>query len=184
MNQASTTEPIEVSLLDVEQDQIPESSHWKLGPHFALYPGCIYQYSQSKHDHSEPDRFTKIDYCYYPVFSQDHPYIQKLVEVFGRYEDDEDIPEEAFPLPENCRVLIKTKVFKTIGDIPDELDLVDSRQGLVINLVSNLKDDEIKLLKTNFRGLDENNLYILEEGRKPKSAFVVLAMILGGIALM
>ncbi|QDT67638.1 hypothetical protein MalM25_05380 [Planctomycetes bacterium MalM25] len=174
VSSSATVGPIEVDLAAVEKGEVDENNHWRLGEHIAIYGACVYQYRQSKYETGEPGPSTKLDYCYYPVVSFDHPFIQQ----FGEAESGADVPLNDF------RVLVKTKKYDTLGSIPDGLGNQDSVQGLVVNLISGLDSEEKELFTGSFPGLDTDKLLLLEEGRAPAPIGKSLGMIGGGLALV
>lgn len=174
VSSSATVDPIEVDLAAVEKGEVHQNNHWRLGEHIAVYGACVYQYRQSKYETGEPGPSTKLDYCYYPVLSYDHPFIQQ----FGEAESGADVPLNDF------RVLVKTKKYETLGAILDGLGNADSVQGLVVNLISGLDSEEKDLLKGSFPGLDTDKLLLLEEGRAPAPIGKSLGLIAGGLALV
>lgn len=174
VSSTATVDPIEIDLAAVERGETPTNNHWRLGEHIAVYGACVYQYRQSKYETGEPGRSTKLDYCYYPVLSYEHPFIQQ----FGEAESGADVPLNDF------RVLVKTKKYQTLGAIPEGLGNQESVQGLVVNLISGLDSEEKDLFTGSFPGLDTDKLLLLEAGRAPASVGKSLGMIAGGLALM
>lgn len=79
-------------------------------------------------------------------------------------------------------VLVKTKRFSTIGAIPEQFSLEDQVQGLVVNQIASLKDDEKNLITSQFPAVNIDKVLILDDGRRP-SVLIGLAMLLGGLVL-
>lgn len=66
----------------------------------------------------------------------------------------------------------------------DDLSKQNTVQGLIINSVETLKDEEMKLLKENYPSVDFDECWILEVDRKPASLVKVAGFGGGGIALL
>jgi len=81
------------------------------------------------------------------------------------------------------RVIVKTKRFDTIGAIPDSYVAEDSVQGLFINKIDSLDDEESSLIQQSFPGVDISNVLILEADRRPAAMWKLFGMIGGGVAL-
>ena len=172
-----------VLLEELEANGELENAHIRIDEPVGVYGGLIYEYRQSKYDTGEPDESTSVAVAYYPIISQAHPFMAKLGELLIKYPDG--IPDDvSWPEMDNFRVLVKTKRFNTIGDFPYDALLSDpSVQGLVVNEIESLDNEEIGLLKESFPKADFSQVLILEEGRKPSSSGKYLGMMGGGAAL-
>lgn len=168
VSHGSSREATAVNLADIERGTPPSNNHVQIGEHFAIYGGSVYQYSQSKYDHSAPGNSTKVTYCYYPIISAEHPFIKAVTSG----EDDPDFS--------NISVLVKSKRFKTIGAIPDGIVEETSLQGLVVNRIESLDREERNLLRENFPQVDFEKVLIVEDGRKPASLFKSAGLVGGG----
>jgi hypothetical protein len=182
----ATDEPVAVQLADVEAGARPENNHWNLGEHLALLDSGVYWYSRSRHDRSPIGPGTRIDYYYYPVLSQQHPYLVQLRALSEKYGSTDAIPEDELPTLENFAVLIKSDQFATIGSIPDTWEMTPQVRGLAVNQIASLNNDEAQLLRDSFPALDVHRVVILEAGRRPSSVATSVGMISGGsiIALL
>ena len=174
VSSGTSSAPEEVQLLQLEGGQIPENSHLKVGPHYAIYAGSIYEYEESKYSASStPSNSAKVNVCYYPIVSKSHPFVEAVEREDDFFEFDQ------------IAGLVKTKRFKKIGSIPEDLLADESNvQGLVVNRVDSLDKEEKKLLKENFPKVDIDRVLILEEGRQPSSLLKSGGMIMGGLALI
>lgn len=168
VSQGATVEPAKVSLADLEAGKVPDNSHLEIGSHIALYGASIYEYEQSKYETGEPGSNAKVNHCYYPIFSTEHP----LFAVEEPTAGDDDFA-----------VLVKTKAFKTVGSIPDGGPTVASVQGLVINRISSLDSEEKDLVKQSFPRANLDKVLILEQGRTPASFAKSGGMLGGGVLL-
>lgn len=75
---------------------------------------------------------------------------------------------------------MKSKRYSNTSELPEGFDEAESVQGLVINKISNLKDEELDLLRQSFPSLNPEKILVLEEGRKPAGAAKKFGMIGGG----
>lgn len=168
VSSGTTAEPQSVSLVDLEAGTVPDNAHLSIGEHIALYGAAVYEYEQREGETGEPGPNAKVNHCYYPIFSTDHP----LFAV-----------EEETANDDNFAVLVKTKVFTTIGAIPDDFSTVDSVRGLVINRISSLDEEETNLVKQSFPGANMDKVLILEQNREPAS-FAKSGGMMGGGGLL
>jgi len=181
VSHGTTTEAVNVDLAKLEAGEELENNHARIGEHTAIYAGSVYAYETSKYDNSTPRNSTKVSYCFYPILSSSHSFMQRLVELEEEYGSLEEVPENVeFPEIKDFTVLVKTKSFKTVGSIPDGIADRPSIQGLVINQIDSLDSEEEELLLSSFPGLDMDKVLILEDGRTPASLGKSLGMTLGG----
>lgn len=153
--------------LEIESGAADTSNaHIKVGSHFPVYFELIY-YGEENTD--------KIQYVYYPILSAEHPFVQGLATLYEKY-----IPEEKIPQVGEFSVLVKSKRYSNTSELPEGFDEAESVQGLVINKISNLKDEELDLLRQSFPSLNPEKILVLEEGRKPAGAAKKFGMIGGG----
>jgi hypothetical protein len=106
--------------------------------------------------------------------------LEKLAELHGV----DGIPDAKIPDITTFAVLVKTNKYATLGSIPQELEDRPSIQGLVINQIHSLKEDEKKLIKSGFPSLDVDKVLILEDGRTPAPLGKSVGMMLGGVLLV
>ncbi len=184
LSSGASGEPISADMAAAEAGTEPSNTHVVFGAHSAIYGASIYEYTQSKYDSSEPGPSTKVTHAYYPVISTKHPFNVAWDELAEKYGSFDDVPEtETFPDLTTFTVLVKTKRFDTIGSIPDGIIDEQSVQGLLINRISGLDNEEENLIKQSFPQVDVDKVLILEEGRKPSGILKSLGMLLGGLAL-
>ncbi len=163
---ASVT-PVEVNLADLEQGTAPPNKHLTIGDHIALYPMCIYEWEQVNNEPESPA--SKLNYLYYPLISMEHPFMKSE-------EENASIGSYA--------VLVRTKNFRTVGEVPDLPAPVTSITGLVTGKGSKLKQEERNYLAQDVPGMNFDNVIILEEGRKPTGSMASIGMIVGALILM
>ena len=125
-----------------------------------------------------------MNFAYYPIISDSHPFFMKLTLLVAQYGDIDRIPDKAFPNVDNFTVLIKTERFDTVGSIPKDWKEEKSVTGLVINKIKKLDGKERELMNQSFPKVDLDKVLILEEGRTPTSSVAALGMIVGGVVLI
>lgn len=181
VSRGTSAEPQLVDLAKLESGSAPGNNHLKIEKHWAVYPAAIYSYSKSKYDKSEPKPATSVSFAYYPVISTDHPFVGELMLYALRQKAaKKKAPGGPVPTIKKFKILVKTKRFKTIGDIPQELKVEDSLQGLVINKIKSLDKKEAELIKQSFPSMDLDEILIVEDGREPSSGLKTWSMIIGG----
>ncbi|MEO0794408.1 MAG: hypothetical protein AAFX93_04575 [Verrucomicrobiota bacterium] len=183
VSQKTSDTASDVELLAIEKSQELENNYIRVGKHWAIYPGSIYEYQADKNETGEPSNSAKVNYTYYPIISNDHPYNVAIDGLIAKYGDPSLIPEGEYPTFGQFFVLVKSKKFKTIGAIPDIWGDEESVQGLVVNRINELDNEELGLLKQSFPLVDMNKVLILEEGREPSSAGKSIGMMAGGVVL-
>ena len=175
--------PAAVELGALEDGAKPSSNYVRIGPHLRMYPECLYEYEDEHNLGDTPS--SKVTKAYYPIISTEHPFLKRLGELGDRHGGLEKVPDDAnWPEIRNFAVLVKTKKFRRIGDIPDTAEDSESIAGLFVNDIESLGSEELKLLKEGFPGLDFSKVLILEAGRTPTSAGAALGMLAGAAALI
>ncbi|MCP4347508.1 MAG: hypothetical protein GY795_18540 [Desulfobacterales bacterium] len=180
-----TTEiPVEVELADMEKGTVPENNHMKIGRHLRLYPASIYKYERPKNSDSEKaEPHYKVTCAYYPIISFSHSYFDRMRSVIEEYGSTDAVPEDKWPNFDDFKVLVKTKTFKTINDIPNDFEEKEALTGLVVNRIDTISQEEKKLILSNFPKVGFSNLIILEENRKPSNPVKSTGMMGGGVML-
>jgi hypothetical protein len=168
VSSGATAEAETVSLVDLEAGEVPENAHLAIGEHIALYGAAVYEYEQRDGETGEPGPNAKVNHCYFPIFSTEHP-------LFAVEEETAD--------DDNFAVLVKTNAFSTIGAIPDDFSTVASVKGLVINRIESLDEEETNLVKQSFPDADLDNVLIIEQNREPASVAKSGGMMGGGALL-
>ncbi|MBN2534860.1 MAG: hypothetical protein JXB88_18410 [Spirochaetales bacterium] len=180
----STPEPQEIDLTVLENDRSLQTNHVRIGPHYALYPACIFEYETEESYSKDYTDSTSVNYVYYPIISQTHPFFIQLAALEAEYGDVDAIPDSLWPEIEDFSVLVKTTDFITVGSIPETWTYEEGVQGIVINKIKSLDHEEEELLKESFPAADLDNVLILDKGRKPGSLLSPLLMTGGGTALI
>lgn len=176
--------PLALDLAQVEKGTALKSNYVTLGPHWAIYGGSVYSYEAPKSGNQDATPTSKVHYAYYPVISDDHPFFRQLAQLTEQYGSEEAIPDAEWPEIGRISMLIKTKRFHQVRDIPDGWEQVVSLKGLVINEIEPLDAEEAALVKQSFPNADAASVLILEAGRQPTPVSASLGMMGGGGLLM
>lgn len=174
----ATPEPAEVDLATLESGQRAPQNHLRLGPHLALYNGSVYSISGRDKDKPNP----AVRYAIYAVVSESHPYGKLLKQIMAPPADaKEPLVLEAPSLDlDKVAVLVKTKRFKSVAELPQAPAAEAAVQGLAINQIQSLSDEESRLVREVVPGIDLEQVVLLEEGRRPKSHLQSLGIASGG----
>ena len=173
VSKGSTAEPVNIELAEIETGSADTSNaHMLIGKHYPAFFELIYWGEEGT---------DKIDYVYYPVLSETHPFVVEINKLFEKY--PEEIPEDEIPEVGNFSVLVKSKRYKTLNEIPDGFEPVQLIQGLAINTISSLKKDEEDLMRQSFPKFDPDTVLVLEENREPAGAGKKFGMMGGGVVL-
>lgn len=170
VSSGASADPVDVELASLEQGGDVPNTHVRITEHLALYGGSVYEYEQGKHESGPPGAGSKVNHCYYPILSAEHPFILSAIN-----DDDSDDTEIT-----DFAVMVKTQRFETVGSIPDGIDAVDAVQGLIVNRITSLDSEEKDLVRSSFPDVNLDRLLILEDGRAPASIAKSGGMMAGG----
>jgi len=183
----TSSEPVNVELLDLENGKTLDSNYIRVGPHYRLYDASVYQY-KVKSNSEQPTAKTKVNRVYYPVYSTSGPFgkqMDVLMKKYGSYDKlPENLPDNELLPTDNLSMIIKTNKYRSIGALPGGMVRCESIKGLVINSIESVGSEEKKLLESGFGEIDFSRVLILQQGRKPTSTTVSLAMMGGGALLI
>lgn len=177
LSKAASDEPTTLELAAIESGEADLSNaHVVIGSHVADYYECIFEY-EGGNEMKETD---KVTYAYYPILSNQHPYVVGMNQLYEQFPDG--IPKEV-DLPDMgvISVLVKTDEFPTIGDIPEDMISEDQVQGLIVNKIEKLDQEEIDLLKESYPAIDPEKILLLDKARTPTPAGITLAIMGGGV---
>ena len=183
LQEKSSEHPIPIELMDLEAGRELSSIHLELGHHWKLFEESIYSYQIEKNE--DPDSPSlRVNYAYYPLISEAHPYSQAFNRLAANYGSMDEVPESEIPVLEDFAILVRTTQYKTVGAIPINGGWQEADQlvGMVVNDLREIKDDEKDLLYSSYPRLDLSRVLIVEEGRKPESALICILWMVGGIA--
>jgi len=173
VSSGTTPEPVNVELAEIEAGSADTSNaHMVIGRHYPAFFELIYWGEEGT---------DKVDYVYYPILSETHPFVVKINALFEKY--PEEIPEEEVPEVGSFSVLVKSKRYKTVDEIPGGFEPVQLIQGLAINKISSLNDDEAQLMRESFPNYNPDDVLVLEEGRAPAGAGKKYGMMGGGVLI-
>jgi hypothetical protein len=166
LSQAASPNPQTITCDQLEKKGPGNNLHVVLTD-FILCEGS-YVYQGSKNDNS---RWTKV---WIPAVPIDGEYVQQLKRMIAENKTSGEIPK-----PKNLKVIVKTSNVHSESEL-DDYAKHQTIQGLLVNKVESLGSEERNILAGSYPGIDFSNCYILEEGRKPKSAGTAAAMMGGG----
>jgi hypothetical protein len=183
--QGTSSTPKQIELNTLEQGATLMNNYVIIGPHWRLYPAAVYHYTIPKSATSQdPKPEYTVAGTYYPIISDQHPFMVQLRSLAEKYGAAEAIPNSEVPNLTDFTVLVKTFEFPTIGAIPNEISKADKVEGLVINRIAMLNSKEKELIAQNFPQLDFSKIYVVEAGRKPTSTSQAVSMMVGGLGLI
>lgn len=182
LGMSSTPEPAEVDLAKLETGEPAPQNHLRLGPHLALYNGAVYSISDSNKDLPNPP----VKYTIYAIVSESHPYGKMVKQLLAPPADAKEPGVLEAPALELDRVavLVKTNTFASAGMIPNQPVAQPSVQGLAINQIQSLSDQEANLVRQVVPGIDLEKVILLEEGRRPKSHLQSLGIAAAGACFL
>ncbi|MBT3200411.1 MAG: hypothetical protein HN350_10890 [Phycisphaerales bacterium] len=179
--------PAQVSLLDIEEGNIPENNYLRVGPHYRWYDACVYEYEIKKGGRGVTDD-ARVNHFYYPVYAVDGQFglkVKKLLKKYGGYDRIPDnLPDDELVPIETMMMIVKTSKYKKVGKLPEGLAEEEWIEGLVVNSINTMDDEEKKLLESEFGPLDFDKILILEQGREPTSMGAAVGMMGGGVFLI
>jgi|GEM_PF-2453667 len=165
---SSTGNAANIELRTIEGGTAPKNNHLRIGPHVALYSESVFQYEERKGSFKQVTNSTPINFAYYPIISASPP---------ARGGQPSERNTQSFA------VLVKSVRFATVGSIPDSDRMETAIQGLVVNQIQSLGEEERALLRSSFPATNFNKVLILEAGRKPSSAIGAIAIMIAGVAV-
>ena len=134
-------------------------------------------------DSSNPSRFLSV---FIPLMPTDSDYHLAYVNLEARFAAGEEITEadvEAIEKLADFAIILKTTQLRSQSDVMGFPTPGERLQGLIINRIESLQEEERKLLRSSYPQADFDKVLILEHGRKP-AAGGMLAAYLGGGGLL
>lgn len=180
LSQGASTEPEPVELAALEQGEEPPSAYIRLGGHWLVSEGAVYEYETSRFGSDEVTDSTEINYAYFPVVSTEHPYVVATDALAAQYGGFENIPDEEWPPFGDFRMVVKTTEYATFGRLPTEWLETPSVDGMIINKIGGLDAEERQLLQQSFPAANLDRLLVLDKGRTPQDPMIAMAMMGGG----
>ena len=178
----ASAEPVEVSLADLEAGKPLPDAHIRIGLHHRMYAISVYEYRQDADGISSD---TPVYWTYYPIISDEHPYMEGIAKLRAKYGSLDKVPNGAGPVLGEVAVVVKSELFSTYGEIPRKRIYTEAIEGMVINEIESLGDEEQELLSEGFPKMDFDKILILEEFRHPESmATIVTIFTIGGALIV
>jgi hypothetical protein len=160
----------DVDLADLETGANPPQNHVRLGEHLRLYADIIY----IEEERSGSDR---IKATMYPIVSLKHP-----LALQGQGQQQAENGQKRSP--HDFRVLVLTKEYKSVKQMPKQDRREAHIQGMIINSIRSLADKERDFIRESFPDLDESKLLILEKDRKPVDPRTAILLMACGILVI
>ncbi len=183
LDRKASAEPVAVDLAKLESGKAPDNPHVKVGEHVAIYSVGVYEYRKTAGANGVNAR-TEITEYFYPLISDEHPFLRGLKALVAKHGGLENVPDDAeWPQVDSFRVLVKTTRFGTVGEIPQSMERVDSIQGVFINTIDPLDSKTKELLRQQFPNVDVDKVLVLQEGRAPSGLAWGLVKVIGPAAI-
>jgi len=163
----SSSDPVNVDLVDLEAGESLDDNHVRIGEHCAVFGAAVYEYEESRADIGP----AKVNHLFYPVIST-----KKMLDLV----DGSDAVEL-----EQFSMMIRTSRFKTVDEADFALEKVAELEGEIEGLVVNqfgegLDSEEEELIRENFPKLDLDNVVIVSEGHPVPTIWAgLIAMVIG-----
>lgn len=181
VSEGASEQPQKVTLEELEEGRLPDNTHLEIAPHWRMYSELVFRYETKKGETGEPAPTAKVEYAYYPILSDSHPFVRRMRNLETLYGGAEAIPDEQLPAVDDFSVLVKTRRYRKVGDLPEPAwSEGEAVRGLVVNRINDLRLDERELITKSFPKLSLARIVILEEGRRPASAAYAFGMLGGG----
>ena len=186
LGKGATTEAQETDLAALEKGAALTNPHVKFGEHICIFnKSLVYSYEKDLENQKSATPASEVNHAYYPIVSTSHKFSKEYLAMMAKYGSIGKTPEKERPnLPNTFTVLVKTRAYKTVGDLPDGVAKHANVQGLVINEIEGLDSDERRLIRGRFPKLDLDKVLILERGREPSSPTMAIAFIGAGGAII
>lgn len=181
LGQVAGHEPQQTDLVTIEAGERLENAHVVIPETTAAYFASVFEFKTGRGEGNREARPTdKVTVTYVPLVSDNHPFLRDLFAKAQLHDGFENIPDEEIPDFTDFAVLLKTKRFATVADIPDGLDDIDDIQGVFVNEIEPLSGEELALYQGAYPGVDFSRVLILEEGRTPTGVLGGVGMMVGG----
>lgn len=145
-----STDPIPTKLADIEKGGKLPNKHVLLSPHLSLYPYLVYTWHRrSKYEGFVPTERSSVTSTIYPIVSLQHPFAKTLAALEKRY-GSRPIPKDAWPECKDFTVLIRTKKFHRVMDLPDNIQRVDALRGIESTALRGMDWEEKALVQSMY----------------------------------
>jgi len=171
--QIHAVEPVDVSIEDVVEGNFPEDTYVRVTGGIAVYR---YAYLQKQ---GEKD---KVEVICYPLYSENDEVLDKIATALSTYPSAEAIPINWYKQNLHCQVLVRTKKYGRLSEIPTEADQV-AVVGSIRKGATSLHRELKRPLVEDFRAVNLEKTILIEEGHRPGSPIRIWG-ILAGVALI
>ncbi|HEY7086846.1 MAG TPA: hypothetical protein VH518_02080 [Tepidisphaeraceae bacterium] len=171
LSQAASVTPQKISCAELEKSGPGSNAHIILTDYVLSPSGFVYQGTKNS------DATWSI--IWIPAVPSDGEYVKQVLKLVQAGEKDVD----KLPVPKNIKLIVKTRTVHNETEL-DQFRDRETIEGLIVNKVEALGSQERNLLASSYPGIDFSTCYILEEGRKPKSAGASAGMMGGGGGLV
>jgi hypothetical protein len=176
----TSAEAVDVDLAALEEGGEPPQNHIRIGPHMRVYPGAIYSCDEKDKDSADPP----IHFVIYPLLSSSNPSMKKFLQDIEADTDLKQMEKMLLPPIDDVRVLVLTRKYAKLSEVPTRIARPDSITGLIVNPIRRLEKKETDVLRQTYPDIDFSKTFILEEDRKPKSLVVAILTASGGYVLL
>ncbi len=176
----ASADPVDVELADLEAGKPLPDNHIQIGLHHCMYHLSVYDYDYDGDDDTMRSS-SPLNWVWSPVISDKHPYVPKMQALIKRYGGLKKIPRNAdWPSLKDFVVLLKSKAYDTVGDVPRGRKKYKSVSGLVMNRIESIGDEEKNLIRSQFPKIDFDKILVVEHGRKPSSVAASISFMSAG----
>lgn len=181
-SQKAAVDPVPVKLPNLEAGKPVPNLHLQIGGHYPIYSSSLGRYKKNVLDLRDVDENTPMDWVYYPIVSDSHPYIRewrKLQKKFG----DQPIPPELTPRLKQFTVLVRSFNYDKLADLPPDDDYAESIRGMVVNDLYPLDPSIKDLVQQSFPDLDMSKVILFDFEREPTTRAAYILKLLIGSAM-
>lgn len=160
----SGSEPLSVSLDDLQSGQPVVKPYVRLGEHVALYPYAAYV---------EKGASKRVDTVLVPIVDPGHVILHELQEA-ARSKDPQP------PELRRVHVFLQTKGDAALQAEPRKVAQLEG----IVRRYDKVSSDVRNLVRTIDPQIDTTKVRVIEAGRRPKALAVTIGMVVAGVALL
>jgi hypothetical protein len=168
LGQVASPTPQKITCAQLERNGPGDNAHVEMSGFLLCPSGFVY-----KGKKGDSSTWSVI---WVPAVPLDGEYVRQMKQAVASRGDQ---ALENFPPPKNVKLIVKSSHVRNQQEFEQFGDR-GSLGGLIVNKVESLGSEERNLLASSYPGIDFSTCYILEEGRKPKSAGAAAGMMGGG----
>ena len=174
LNAGAEDEPQVISAADLIANGPGENKHVRVTDLFMIEK-CVYESPDG-----EDDNYTRL---WIPTFTAGEPWIEGYLLESERAQQLGYFDESAVDIPPSFQILVYTNKINSRAEF-DRFINRDVVQGMIINEISSITSENLRLLREEYPDLDPDNVLILEYERKPAGKGKVVGFFAGGLLLM